>query len=677
MEGIFLTVLSMSWTGTLVIAGVLLARLVLSRAPKVFSYVLWAVVLLRLLCPVTVESPVGLVPAASLSGETEGYSQTLFTGASSQSKEWEQAENSPTERGDGTAWQRPQAGDNALKEAAPSQKEQVNWVELGCRIWLWGIALLLTWSVASLLRLRRTLVGAVPLAGEPGVLLADHIPSPFVLGLFRPRIYLPSDLPEGERGYILLHERTHIRRLDHLTRALAWLAAVVHWFNPAVWLAFHLAGRDMEMSCDEAVLRRTGRDIRADYSASLLRLAAGKRLPTGPLAFGDGDPQGRIRHILRYKRPALWGTLAALLAVAAVSAVLGTGRAANELEHQPAQALDELELRPVYTLDDLGRSVQVSVEGSEGDWWYPGTLSTVYETPEKALGYLSLWQPGYLGDDFSRNYSGCTALYSPEEAPDLLWLHLYCENAEGRDEVYCTVDLGTGAVVQREIPGYVSDTSLLPGREILPAARALAELIQGAWDYYAAATDLPQEEGPLPFDQAMTMEFSSGAGAWRTWLTLHPDGSFEGAYSDSEMGAGAPEYPNGIQYICQFHGRFGSIRQTDAHTWSMELEELVLDTGRPVGEKWVEDGIQYISSEPYGLCNQGGERLGPGAQFRFYTAEASGGAPGTELYGQEEFLSWWPGRYYGRLDTMNTLGCCGLHNVETGDGFFDVNSDFG
>ena len=181
--------------------------------------------------------------------------------------------------------------------------------------WLTGMALLLLYSVVSLLRLRRRLVGAVRL--EDNIYLADYIPSPFVMGLFRPKIYLPSTLTETERGYILRHEQYHLRRRDHVVKLLSFLALCVHWFNPLVWAAFILAGKDMEMSCDEAVVRELGEDIRADYSASLLSLATGRRIVAGmPLAFGEGDTGGRIRNLLNWKRPQPW-----IIAVCAVVCV--------------------------------------------------------------------------------------------------------------------------------------------------------------------------------------------------------------------------------------------------------------------------------------------------------------------------------------------------------------------
>lgn len=330
MENLFLAVLGMSATGAVVIAAVLLARLLLRKAPKIFSYALWAVVLFRLLCPFTIESAFSLLPSVRMvdaAGRGGGTDQVLqvHTGIpvlNSQVNGF--LADHPYQEGQPVV-----TGGSPEEGLAPviNQLGPVpDWRTLPAAVWLAGAAALLGYSLVSLLRLRRRLAGSVPLAGEKGVRLADHIPSPFVLGIFRPVIYLPSDLPEGERGYILLHERTHIRRLDHVTRALAWLAVAVHWFNPLVWLAFRLAGRDMEMSCDEAVLRRMGRDVRADYSASLLRLSADGRLPAGPLAFGGGEVKGRIKNVLGYKKPAFWAGALALIAVVCVGAALATNR---------------------------------------------------------------------------------------------------------------------------------------------------------------------------------------------------------------------------------------------------------------------------------------------------------------------------------------------------------------
>ena len=317
MHELFPMVCNMSLTASAVILAVLAAHLLLRRAPKVFSYALWAVVLFRLLCPVSVTSAVSLRGALGAPAQE----RTQRTSA---------VEYVPADRIRGTApsvTQLPQtplpaetggAVNAAPADTAPEAVPATSFNEpvfILTLIWLAGMALLLAYSLVSLLRLRRRLVGAVRL--RDNIYLADHIPSPFVMGLIRPKIYLPSDLRETERGYILRHEQYHIRRRDHLVKFLSFLALCIHWFNPLVWAAFILSGKDMEMSCDEAVVKALGEEIRADYSASLLSLATGRRIVAGmPLAFGEGDTGSRIRNLLSWKRPRPW-----VMAVCAVVCV--------------------------------------------------------------------------------------------------------------------------------------------------------------------------------------------------------------------------------------------------------------------------------------------------------------------------------------------------------------------
>lgn len=312
-------ILNMTLTASIVIVLVLLARLALRRAPRICSYTLWLVVLFRLLCPVSVTADVSLLSLLNMpvTGVTDHTSAAAYVPR-------DVVHNpEPT-----VTLPVPGVGE-AITDALPQGEEQTvadpleAHMSISTLIWMAGVAAMAAWGVGSLLRLRRRLVGAVPL--EKGVYLADHIDTPFVLGLVRPKIYLPSALPEGERGYILLHERHHIRRLDHVVKLAAFLSLCIHWFNPLAWLFFVLLGKDMEMSCDEAVMKKLGAGVRADYSASLLRLATGRRMIAGaPLAFGEGDTRERVKNVLRWKEPKVWLAVLSAAAVIVLAVVCGT-----------------------------------------------------------------------------------------------------------------------------------------------------------------------------------------------------------------------------------------------------------------------------------------------------------------------------------------------------------------
>ncbi len=314
-------VFNMTVTASAVILVVLLVRFLLNKlgAPAVVSYALWAVVLFRLLCPVSVTAPVSLFGALNAPAvATESGTTTIEYVP----REIVHMENPVVEL------PIPAVGD-AISAVLPRGEEQLRADPLEgpmfllTMVWLCGILALALYSVVSYVRLRMRLLGATPL--DQNIRLADHIGSPFVLGLFRPKIYLPSDLSEGERAYIILHEKTHIRRLDHVVKILAFAALCIHWFNPLVWLAFFLSGQDMEMSCDEAVVKKLGGAIRADYSASLLKLSTGRTvIAATPLAFGEGSTKGRIKNLAKWKKPAVFITVVAVILCAAVIILCAT-----------------------------------------------------------------------------------------------------------------------------------------------------------------------------------------------------------------------------------------------------------------------------------------------------------------------------------------------------------------
>lgn len=290
--------LNMSLTASMIILFVLLLRLLLKNAPKVFSYALWSVVLFRLLCPVSIQSDLSLfalldVPVSSSSPIT---SKIEYIPANIVHSEFPSVTL-------------PILGiDEKINDALPQGEEQLVAdpleapIAIATYLWIAGVLAMSIYAVISYMRLHKKLVTASPL--RKNIYLVDDISSPFVLGLFRPKIYLPSSLTEQEHPYIIQHEQYHIRRLDHVAKALAFVALCIHWFNPLVWLAFLLASKDMEMSCDEAVIQKMGDSILADYATSLLHLATGKHNVIGmPLTFSKGDIKSRIRNLANWKKP--------------------------------------------------------------------------------------------------------------------------------------------------------------------------------------------------------------------------------------------------------------------------------------------------------------------------------------------------------------------------------------
>lgn len=296
MAEIFQKALNMSIAAGWLILAVIALRLLLRRAPKRFRLLLWAVVGLRLALPWSIESALSLIPSAQTlpEGIMLERAPVLDTGIS--------ALNGAINPGFTAAFT-PELGASAnpLQVLLP----------IAAAFWMLGAAAMLLWALVSWLRLRKRVREAVRL--EENVYECE-IASPFVLGLFRPRIYLPFSLENGERELVLAHERAHITAGDHIIKPLGWLLLAAHWYNPLVWLAYALFCRDIELACDERVVHSLSLSDRADYSQALLDLSR----PRGgvracPLAFGESSVKGRVKSVLSYKKPAFWLVLLAVV----------------------------------------------------------------------------------------------------------------------------------------------------------------------------------------------------------------------------------------------------------------------------------------------------------------------------------------------------------------------------
>lgn len=307
MDKLFLTILNMSLTGAFVISVICLVRPLLKKAPKIIYYCLWAVAGFRLIFPFSIESVFSLIPFNA---------QIIPTDIAVQ----------PVPRIDSGIRFLNNAVSSLLPAAEPSASANPlqPWIVAGAIAWLIGACAMAVYGVVSFAILERKMREASHI--EANIYESRQIKSPFVLGVFRPRIYIPVGLSEKEKEYVLLHERTHIRRRDHIIKIAAYLILCLHWFNPLVWAAFLLMGADMEMSCDERVLKEMGNETKKDYSMTLLSLATDKRVIGGsPLAFGEGGIKERIKNVLDFKKPS---RVVIILSVA-LAAALSIGFAAN------------------------------------------------------------------------------------------------------------------------------------------------------------------------------------------------------------------------------------------------------------------------------------------------------------------------------------------------------------
>lgn len=382
MSSFFITVLNMSLTASYVALFVIVIRFVLSKlqVPKVYSYALWAIVAFRLVFPFSFESVFSLIPV-----EPNVIPQDIGLHQSP-------AINTGFAFIDNTVNNSIRATLPPVDMAASVNSMQII-LEIGALVWLLGIGLLFSYTLFSYLRLKRKLTFATRVEGH--IFETDQIQTPFVLGFVKPRIYLPTRLDEQHTNYILKHEQTHIRRYDYLIKPLAFLALVLHWFNPLMWLSYYLMVKDMEMSCDERVLKETRNDIRTEYSSTLLALASKQSALLGPLSFGESNVKSRVRNILHYKRPVFWLGIVATIIVLAVAA----STLSNPVTHIEGQTDEEPQI--VNLVEGFGSKLSMvsllapkdevakSMEDNYRDFVSQDLIKGWIEDPENAPGRLT------------------------------------------------------------------------------------------------------------------------------------------------------------------------------------------------------------------------------------------------------------------------------------------------
>lgn len=379
MEQIFLQVINMSVTASIVILAVCFCRGILKQAPKILSYLLWLVVLIRLVCPAAVATPMGMIP--------EGITENLIFALQQETGGNTVDDNQPvpilaqqkagSEHGFQETHKREQAGLLAAAKAKTNAftKPSGLLTALGI-IWIIGIVVWISRFLFCYCKLQKQLsvllkdkktVEWQPVCGKGAtvpIIRSISVKEPFVSGIIHPAVFLPSELTFEQERYVLTHELIHIRRKDYLIKPAAFLVTVIHWFNPLVWLAFWLMEKDMELSCDEAVLKKMGAECKKDYARTLLELSA---VQAGGLkrvvSFGGNQMKDRIKNAMKYKKTRVWVSAVLTAGVLLAAVCLLTN---SEEQNQDLAGVDE-KLHNIQTINTLNEWAVVEKEEAAGE----------------------------------------------------------------------------------------------------------------------------------------------------------------------------------------------------------------------------------------------------------------------------------------------------------------------
>ncbi len=729
MTNLFLKIVNMGIAAGWLILVVLALRPVLRKAPRWIHVLLWGLVGVRLICPFSIKSALSLIPSA------ETIRPDIMTAAKPAIESGIPAVNHVLN---------PVIAHTFTPQPGASANPLQIWLPILAAFWCAGVILLLFYAAVSCLRLLRTIRTAVLL--RDNIYQSEHIASPFILGIIRPKIYIPFSLTEETLQPVLLHERAHLQRRDHWWKPLGFLLLTVYWFHPLIWLSYILLCRDIELACDEKVIRDFSREERADYSQALLTCSAHRKIAACPLAFGETGVKKRVKSVLSYKRPAFFIVAAAVTVCIVLVVCFLTSPHSDKVFHledaaaaviasPDSEASVRLSGAPLETLSAEIMQYAYEKTGNAVPAYYPYQI-TWYDEQGNVMerlsvldeqrilydgstwrtdeGQLNLTLLAQLCAEFVPDDGSDTVLdnagtaddtqFSDSGIPAFLDLNRNgiaetlvqreIEDGQGQAvEIYendeqlyyaeggfahvgwnalflCTLDgesyllrynptmfqgmssysyelftLKDGhetiayneitfdanfyapyheafnpeeiAAFMEEINGYLAhSTQLLNTDYDLLAAfertgrleddlgtlfnsfepefsrdpsQPLLENLKLLQQTMEPSASLPPSAGSpsgLPVDDTLEMMFCSGAGGWQTMLSLNADGSFSGIYLNSDMGSYGAEYPNGTAYICQFHGSFKDIVQLSDASWSLTLDEPVLDTGHEAGEEW-------------------------------------------------------------------------------------------
>ena len=353
MNELFLKIINMSISASWLVMAVLILRLVLKKAPKWVNVLLWGIVAVRLICPFSFESALSLIPSAETFPEKaiSGPSFDVQTGITP-------VDNRINDY----------LGDRYFEGVTVPANNGNHMMNILSIVWTIGILLLIAYTVISYWRLHREIDTAVRY--KDNLFQSENVSSPFVLGLIKPRIYLPFNMNGQDLEHVVAHEQAHIRRKDHWWKPLGFLLLTIHWFNPFMWLSYVLLCRDIELACDEKVIRELGNEQRADYTQALVACSINRRtIAACPLAFGEVGVKERVKSVMNYKKPAFGIVILAVIACVGVAVCFLTNPitaddhfGAEIYEPTPSEQIDEKYDNEEFVITKL------HYENLDGEW---------------------------------------------------------------------------------------------------------------------------------------------------------------------------------------------------------------------------------------------------------------------------------------------------------------------
>lgn len=557
MYEVFTKLLNMSLTASILVLFVILLRFVLKKAPRKYICILWAMVALRLLCPLSISSAFSaynmLHPNTASTGQVEYFEY-----------------NGKMEKPELTFEVPALVNDNNSPDSMTiGTKTSGVYMPAVVYIWGLGVIVMLTYEVISYYHLRKEVRASVK--KNDNIFVCDEINSPFILGIVCPRIYLPSGLNEEVKENVIAHEKAHIKRFDHLWKPLGFLLLSVYWFNPVMWIAYIFLCRDIEAACDEKVISQMDKESIASYSEALLTCASQRRMITAcPIAFGETDAKGRIKNVLNYKKPAFWIVCISLIACFVVAVCFLTNPKKNNKEEiafgtyvKNDSANDSMLYWSGLTINEDGTfsfspSVISSYMGT-GTWEVDGDYVTFSDV---GMGDIRKEVFQYVDGNlyYVKDMSSTNSMWGlADETEFVLNLEYYHKDVMVNNEE-----------LSQQLQEIEESNSSAASDETLSS------------EYVGIKTNIFEE---------MSGEYwmLSGAGGWQTRIYLYNDGYFVGLYEDSD--AGSVEK-------CEFTGYFEYPVDLSENAYISHIENLVYEEPVKISE---EDGIKVTTSTPYGF----------------------------------------------------------------------------